>query len=215
MALLGWVGWTYFVPAEFKTAERSKKAARPGLWSRLKAKFPHWHWYINVAEIRSILRFFKTRKALWLLVPLVLVAFMVTLILSFSGRFNLDPLQAQASAEEHQARVRLNLEKLLPPPALPPSMFINTEIPYLETANRDWSRLNPDFAQIVYHLFARMSKRGYPLALLEGYRSAERQEMLAAKGPTVTLARGNQSKHQFGLAVVHRRSLYTQERQNR
>jgi peptidoglycan L-alanyl-D-glutamate endopeptidase CwlK len=42
---------------------------------------------------------------------------------------------------------------------------------------------------------------GYDMALLEGYRSPERQNLLAAAGPSVTNAKAFQSYHQFGLAA--------------
>jgi peptidoglycan L-alanyl-D-glutamate endopeptidase CwlK len=42
---------------------------------------------------------------------------------------------------------------------------------------------------------------GYDMALLEGYRSPERQAILAAKGGSVTNAGAYQSYHQYGLAA--------------
>jgi peptidoglycan L-alanyl-D-glutamate endopeptidase CwlK len=44
-------------------------------------------------------------------------------------------------------------------------------------------------------------RHGYDMALLEGYRSPERQELLASAGASVTNARAFQSYHQFGLAA--------------
>jgi peptidoglycan L-alanyl-D-glutamate endopeptidase CwlK len=80
-------------------------------------------------------------------------------------------------------------------------MFASVERPALEFADRDWRKLNPAFMQTVLQLFSRMEARGYPLALLEGYRSPERQDMLADLGSHVTNARGLQSRHRFGLAA--------------
>jgi peptidoglycan L-alanyl-D-glutamate endopeptidase CwlK len=44
-------------------------------------------------------------------------------------------------------------------------------------------------------------RHGYDMALLEGYRSPERQDVLAAAGSHVSNARAFQSFHQFGLAA--------------
>ncbi len=98
-------------------------------------------------------------------------------------------------------QVALNPERLVPPPALPPSLFVGSERPALETADRDWEKLNPRFTQPVLQVLLRLQERGYPFALLEGYRSPERQEKLADMGSHVTSARAFQSKHQFGMAV--------------
>jgi peptidoglycan LD-endopeptidase CwlK len=84
---------------------------------------------------------------------------------------------------------------------LPPSIFSGAGRPGLEMADRDWNRLNPDFVQSVLKVFTRMEARGYPLVLLEGYRSPERQDVLADSHAQVTNARAFQSKHQYGMAV--------------
>ena len=44
-------------------------------------------------------------------------------------------------------------------------------------------------------------KHGYEMVLLEGYRSPERQQKLAAMRPSVTNAAAFQSWHQYGLAA--------------
>lgn len=201
MALLVWVGWNYFVPTEFKSTSPIQKVPKSGTWGRMKQRMPQLPWAFNTGSVEGMFRFLGSRRALWLLAPLLMAGFMVALTLSFAKHFNLDPLRSIALAQEGQVSLRLNQEKLLPPPALPPSMFINTQVPFLETADRNWGHLDPAFAQTVLQLFAKMAKRGFPMGLLEGYRSPERQELLASKGPTVTLARANQSKHQFGMAV--------------
>jgi peptidoglycan L-alanyl-D-glutamate endopeptidase CwlK len=43
-------------------------------------------------------------------------------------------------------------------------------------------------------------KHGYEMVLIEGYRSPERQNMLAGFGSSVTNAAAFQSYHQYGLA---------------
>lgn len=106
---------------------------------------------------------------------------------------------------DEAARIRQILaeERLLPPPEVPPAAFVDAinERPSLRTADRDWRRLDPRFVPPVLALMERMRIRGYPLVLLEGYRSPERQNVLAAQGPQVTQARGGESKHQYGLAA--------------
>jgi peptidoglycan L-alanyl-D-glutamate endopeptidase CwlK len=97
-------------------------------------------------------------------------------------------------------------EQLVPPPPLPPLAFASAEVellrPMLSQADRDWQRLDRDFAQRLLQVFALMRERhGYDMALLEGYRSPERQERLAAAGGHVSNARAFQSFHQFGLAA--------------
>ncbi len=97
-------------------------------------------------------------------------------------------------------------EHLAPPQPLPPLAFTTAEVtqvrPLLAGASRDWARLDDGFSQRLLLVFRIMRERhGYDMALLEGYRSPERQDRLAAAGPHVTSARAYQSYHQFGLAA--------------
>ena len=72
----------------------------------------------------------------------------------------------------------------------------------LVSASRNWSLLNAEYAQRLLLVFKIMKeKHGYEMALLEGYRSPDRQNMLAALGPSVSNARAFQSWHQYGLAA--------------
>lgn len=97
-------------------------------------------------------------------------------------------------------------EQLVPPPALPPEVFLTREVemvrPDLGSADRKWASLDGDFRQRLLVVFKIMKERyGYDMALIEGYRSPERQAMLAAKGSSVTNAGAWQSYHQYGLAA--------------
>ncbi|SDF77243.1 peptidoglycan L-alanyl-D-glutamate endopeptidase CwlK [Massilia sp. PDC64] len=97
-------------------------------------------------------------------------------------------------------------EQLVPPPPLPPLVFATAEVaqerPLLASASRDWALLNADYTQRLLTVFRIMKERhGYEMAILEGYRSAARQDALAALGPGVTNARAWQSWHQYGLAA--------------
>jgi peptidoglycan LD-endopeptidase CwlK len=97
-------------------------------------------------------------------------------------------------------------EQLVPPPPLPPEAFTTAEVevvrPMLSSANRRWDRMDEAFVQRVLMVFKVMKERhGYDMALLEGYRSPERQSLLASQGAHVTNAGAWQSYHQYGLAA--------------
>ncbi|MCC9597936.1 MULTISPECIES: M15 family metallopeptidase [unclassified Rubrivivax] len=69
-------------------------------------------------------------------------------------------------------------------------------------ADRDWSKLQPQFRRRLVALFEIAQERhGYQVVLMEGHRSAERQARLAALGPATTLAGPDRSRHQAGLAA--------------
>ena len=97
-------------------------------------------------------------------------------------------------------------EQLVPPPPLPPLVFATVEVeqvrPMLAAASRDWALMEPAFAQKLLMVFKIMKEQhGYDMAILEGYRSPERQNRLAALGSSVTSAAAFQSWHQYGLAA--------------
>ncbi|WP_374595283.1 M15 family metallopeptidase [Aquabacterium sp.] len=97
-------------------------------------------------------------------------------------------------------------EQLVPPPPLPPEVFTTAEVelarPQLASADRKWELLDADFRQRLLLAFKLMRERhGYEMALLEGYRSPERQTLLQSLGPSVTNAGAFQSYHQYGLAA--------------
>lgn len=96
-------------------------------------------------------------------------------------------------------------EQLVPPAPLPPEVFTTREIerlrPALGSASRNWEKLDADFRQRLLAVFEVMRRYGYEVALLEGYRSPERQDYLASLGTNVTSAAAFQSYHQFGLAA--------------
>jgi peptidoglycan L-alanyl-D-glutamate endopeptidase CwlK len=105
-----------------------------------------------------------------------------------------------------QVVVLMEGEQLAPPPALPPAVFATVEVaqerPMLVTASRKWDEMDPVFTQTLLQIFKVMKERhGYEMAILEGYRSPERQNKLAAMGASVTNAAAYQSWHQYGLAA--------------
>ncbi|GGY68550.1 M15 family metallopeptidase [Pseudoduganella albidiflava] len=105
-----------------------------------------------------------------------------------------------------QVATLLEGEQLVPPPALPPLAFASAEVqkerPMIASASRDWALLNAAYQQRLLHVFRIMKEQhGYEMAILEGYRSPQRQDALAAMGSSVTNAAAFQSWHQYGLAA--------------
>jgi peptidoglycan L-alanyl-D-glutamate endopeptidase CwlK len=97
-------------------------------------------------------------------------------------------------------------EQLVPPPPLPPELFATAEVevvrPMLVSADRRWEQMDAEFVQRLLLVFKLMKQEhGYDMALLEGFRSPERQARLAALGSQVTQAGPWQSYHQHGLAA--------------
>ena len=97
-------------------------------------------------------------------------------------------------------------EQLVPPPPVPPELFMTAEVeqarPLARGASRQWELLEAEFRQRLLVVFKLMREQhGYDLVLLEGFRSPERQAQLAALGPQVTRAGAFESYHQFGLAA--------------
>jgi len=140
-------------------------------------------------------------RRLWLAAPPLVAAGMVAGTLALGDRFRLEPPLPPAAPDSERIAAGLAPGGLTPPPPLPPSSFTHTGFPGLEGADRDWTRLDPAFGQSILALMARLADRGYPLALVEGYRSPERQAALAQSGRQVTRAEAYRSLHQYGLAA--------------
>lgn len=189
LLLLSWIGWRFFVAPQ-PVGEATLAAPRPTAPSSAPSPL------LRLAKLRPP-RHFHRILALTLLVGGGVVAG----VLSLSEMIAPDPLAAQELERQAHIQAALNPERLVPPPALPPSLFIGSERPALETADRDWNKLNPRFTQAILQVLARLRERGYAFALLEGYRSPERQDKLADLGNHVTNARAFQSKHQYGFAA--------------
>jgi peptidoglycan L-alanyl-D-glutamate endopeptidase CwlK len=139
-----------------------------------------------------------------LAMPLILVPVLLALL---AGRHNsLPAYQASEALPDAQIAALLKGEQLVPPTSLPPLVFSTQEVelvrPMLASASRNWGLLHPDFSQRLLLVFKIMKeKHGYDMAILEGYRSPARQDMLAGMGGQVTNARAFQSWHQYGLAA--------------
>ncbi len=145
---------------------------------------------------------------MWAVLTLCLLALPVVLVLMW-GQWHartLDGFDDRVGTGNEQVAQLLAGEHLVPPAPLPPSVFVTAEVevvrPMLATADRRWDLMDPDFVQRLLLAFKIMKdEHGYDMALLEGHRSPERQNLLAAKGSNVTMAGAWQSYHQYGLAA--------------
>jgi peptidoglycan L-alanyl-D-glutamate endopeptidase CwlK len=137
-------------------------------------------------------------------VPLVLIPTLLALLMRQPDMLpGYEPVETVVDA---QVAALLKGEQLVPPTALPPLAFTTREVeqirPMLVDASRNWGLLHPDFSQRLLLAFKIMKeKHGYEMALLEGYRSPARQDLLARMGSAVTNAKAFQSWHQYGLAA--------------
>ena len=149
---------------------------------------------------------FMRRHALLMASGAVVVTVPTLLALLLSGRAMLGGFDSDQHEINAQVAELLKGEQLAAPEPLPPLAFTTAEVttvrPMLDSANRNWLLLDLQFSQRLLMVFKIMKETyGYDMAILEGYRSPERQNLLAAAGSSVTNARAFQSYHQFGLAA--------------
>jgi len=146
----------------------------------------------------------RHRILLAIAAPAILIPSLLALALSNPAM--LPVYEGSSALPDEQVAALLAGEQLVPPVALPPSVFTTAEVelvrPMLVNASRNWGLLHPDFSQRLLLAFKIMKEQhGYDMALLEGYRSPARQDELASAGGHVTNARAFQSWHQYGLAA--------------
>jgi len=127
-------------------------------------------------------------------------------ILVFSSGVYLEGFSDGQVRIDPQVASLLKGEQLVPPAPLPPDLFVTADLlqvrPSLQSASRNWQLLDAEFSQRLLLVFKIMrEKYGYEVAILEGYRSPERQNMLSGMGSHVTSAKAFQSYHQYGLAA--------------
>ena len=139
-------------------------------------------------------------------VGLLLVAVPPAGIVIFSSGLSLQGFSDDRVDINPQVAALLKGEQLVPPAPLPPEVFLTAEVemvrPMLQSASRNWQLLDPEFSQKLLVIFKIMREQhGYEMAILEGYRSPERQNLLANMGTSVTNAKAFQSYHQYGLAA--------------
>jgi peptidoglycan L-alanyl-D-glutamate endopeptidase CwlK len=169
-------------------------------------------WFLlpgfRAALIARAGRLRRTRRhAAIVLIAVCLLVLPPLLVFSLRGLHTLDAFDdTRASEPDAVIAALLRGEHLVPPPALPPEVFTTAEVqrerPALGSADRRWDALEADFRQrllLVYRLMR--EEHGYEMVLIEGYRSPERQDQLAAMGSHVTMASAWQSHHQHGLAA--------------
>jgi peptidoglycan L-alanyl-D-glutamate endopeptidase CwlK len=182
---------------------------------RTGQRVAHWQWHgarqtsiwrDGARHAMAVQLAFLRRK--WqfvaLAAPLILVPVLLALVLG--QRSGLPAYEPVAALPDAQIAALLQGEQLVPPMALPPLAFSTQEVelvrPMLASASRNWGLLHPDFTQRLLLIFKIMKEQhGYDMAILEGYRSPARQDMLASMGGQVTNARAFQSWHQYGLAA--------------
>lgn len=162
----------------------------------------------GAARTRSVSGWGWWRQRGWLVLATLAVLTSVPVAMAWLRHMAPPDLYDHTRQRPGNARVAalLDGEQLVPPPALPPELFLRAEVqearPLIGSANREWALLDAEFRQRLLVLFQLMREQhGYELVLLEGYRSADRQAALKALGPTVTLAGANESYHQYGLAA--------------
>jgi peptidoglycan L-alanyl-D-glutamate endopeptidase CwlK len=150
----------------------------------------------------------KKMRRNWIVLAIVVPAVAIPSLLALALRTpdmlpGYEPIEALPDA---QIAALLQGEQLVPPSDPPPLAFSTQEVvqvrPMLVNASRNWGLMHPDFSQRLLLAFKIMKeKHGYDMALLEGYRSPARQDLLAQMGGAVTNARAFQSWHQYGLAA--------------
>ncbi|MPV70063.1 M15 family metallopeptidase [Burkholderia sp. BE17] len=145
------------------------------------------------------------RRRLMIMVSAGILATPPLVAIALRGR-QLFQYDDTARVPDEKIAALLQGEQLVPPPPLPPEVFATREVeqvrPALKDASRDWNLLDPDFRTRLLLVYKIMHEQyGYEMALLEGYRSPERQNRLAQMGSNVTNAAAFQSYHQFGLAA--------------
>lgn len=118
----------------------------------------------------------------------------------------LDGFEDNAYEENAHIASVLEGEQLVAPLPLPPDVFTTAEVmltrPMLAEASREWDLLEPTFKQKLLTVFKVMKEQyGYEMAMIEGYRSPQRQNKLAQLGSNVTNAKAFQSYHQYGKAA--------------
>jgi peptidoglycan L-alanyl-D-glutamate endopeptidase CwlK len=193
--------WAALFPAGRQFA--GQLAGAVGRWRLPRPRLPRGdglrHWWRRRCKFIAAHRLPLAGAAVLVLVPTLLA-----LGLSHPGM--LPGYEAPAAVPDAQIAALLEGEQLSPPAGLPPLAFTTAEVvlvrPMLVDASRNWQLLNPDFSQRLLMAFKIMKeKHGYEMALLEGYRSPARQNLLASMGSSVTNAGAFQSWHQYGLAA--------------
>jgi peptidoglycan L-alanyl-D-glutamate endopeptidase CwlK len=152
----------------------------------------------RVWELVALRRWAALAIAAMLSIPALLAV-----VITSSSR--LDGYEDMPAPSDPVVVALLQGEQLVAPPPLPPQLFVTKEVEAvrqeLAGASREWLALDTEFRRRLLTVYRLMARRGYQMALLEGYRSPERQALLARLGSSVTNAGAYQSYHQYGLAA--------------
>ncbi len=157
------------------------------------ARMSGWHWL--------------RRRLAWIALAMAFLIGMPLAAIMIRGAHHFDGFDHTAThAANPHVESLLAGEQLVPPPPLPPELFMTREVelrrPLIAHASRQWELLDEEFRQRLLRVFKIMREtHGYEMALLEGYRAPQRQAELAALGPHVTRAGAFDSYHQYGLAA--------------
>jgi peptidoglycan L-alanyl-D-glutamate endopeptidase CwlK len=191
--------------SQFVAALRNRLDERITSWSLGRSRRPlGLRWEVR-QHARATVKFVRRHWIAFAIgVPIVLIPSLLALVMRKPG--TLPGYEADEMLPDEQVAALLKGEHLVAPSALPPLAFATQEVelirPKLADASRNWGLLHPDFSQRLLLAFKIMKEKyGYEMALLEGYRSPARQDLLAGLGNQVTNARAFQSWHQYGLAA--------------
>lgn len=191
---------------------RRGAATSSRLRSRAAAQASDSSQAVRGAGGRVVRKLFRHRVVL--LISAAMLCLPLLSILYFRQQVALDSFAgADLEAGDSQVMALLRGERLVPPPAPPPEVFIVAEATLMRmgpsvvvpenivSADRRWERIDPDFQQRVLAVYRVMREQyGYQMVLVEGYRSPARQAELARSGKA-TRAGAGQSCHQYGQAV--------------
>lgn len=205
------IAWLAFFPAgrEIVTNVASKSWARAeGYCKEIKSNKNKKLYFFKSSSATSAIRAGQLIKRHYLLflagATIICLPPLFAWLLSDKGM--LEGFDVSTRDVNVQVADLLKGELLVPPTPLPPTVFTTQEVmqirPMLDGASRNWQLLNHDFMQRLLLIFKIMKqKHGYDMVIVEGYRSPERQNMLASMGKNVTNAAAFQSYHQYGLAA--------------
>jgi|GEM_PF-1064611 len=203
-----WVIWGAMLGALLLSGALAAACLFPGWWR--SARFGRVLPLARLPRSSSALGLSRGfgRRSAWWWVCLVLLCLPAALVMAWSRWHpqrleGFDDVAVPANAQVAQLLLG---EHLVPPKPLPPDVFLAADIvaeqPLLATADRRWDQMDPAFVQAVLQVFRVMkATHGYDMALLEGWRSPQRQALLAARGTSVTQVGPWQSYHQWGLAA--------------
>lgn len=154
--------------------------------------------------ISSALRFIVSNRLI--IIAMVVAISLPSVIVLSMGSTKSFQFDDSLQIADSQVQALLLGERLVPPPPLPPEVFVTREVeqirPSISSASRDWNLLDVDFRQRLLLTYKIMREQhGYEVVLIEGYRSPERQARLAGQGTHVTNAGAYQSYHQYGMAA--------------